>query len=197
VTEYDEDTALLAVPNSDPVTPLPLRYSPLPLISSEPVIIALPENGNPAPAPALRAYDAVFAHEAVPNNDPEYIPRPVVLPPVSTSTRSVESARDVLIAREVDTAYEAESAYEEDTPYELVTEYEDDMVNEAVVALDEDSAQLEVPSKEPVTPLPLKYSPLPLMTSEPVIIALPENGKPVPLVPPFNAYEAVPNNEPL
>ena len=45
------------------------------LISNEPVITALPENGNPNPLP-FNAYDAVSAYDelnalvAVPNSDP-------------------------------------------------------------------------------------------------------------------------------
>jgi hypothetical protein len=66
VVALDEETDQLLVPNSEPVTPLPLKYNPLPLISNDPVITALPENGNPTPPPAFIAYDAVVANDAVP-----------------------------------------------------------------------------------------------------------------------------------
>ena len=80
---YDEDNvydaviakllvcAQLLVPSNEPVTPLPLKYKPLDDINNEPVITASPENGNPAPAPAFNANEAVFAHDDVPKNEPE------------------------------------------------------------------------------------------------------------------------------
>jgi hypothetical protein len=40
----------------------------------------------------------------LPLNDPEYIPRPVVDPPLNTSIAYVESALLALIAREADNA---------------------------------------------------------------------------------------------
>ena len=156
----DEDTAHEAVPNIEPVTPLPLKYNPLPEISNEPVMIAFPLKGNPVPEPAFNANEAVRALDAeaaqllVPKNEPEYIPSPVVEPPESTSTFSLLSALDAEIARD------------------------DDIDTEL------DTALLAVPSNEPVIPLPLT-------NSEPVMIALPENGNPEPPLPAFNAYEAV------
>jgi hypothetical protein len=51
---YDAVVANEAVPNNDPVIPLPLT-------NKLPVITALPENGNPAPPSLLSAYDAVTA----------------------------------------------------------------------------------------------------------------------------------------
>ena len=44
---YEEDIALLAVPNNDPV--IPLNPPLLPDTTSEPVITAFPSYGNPAP----------------------------------------------------------------------------------------------------------------------------------------------------
>ena len=54
----------------------PVIRSPLPDISNEPVITALPLNGNPTPEAAFKANDAVTALDAdtaqdeVPKNDP-------------------------------------------------------------------------------------------------------------------------------
>jgi hypothetical protein len=70
VVALDEETAQLDVPSTDPVNPLPLRYIPLLDMSSEPVIIALPLNGNPAPPPAFNAYEEVLDHDAVPKKEP-------------------------------------------------------------------------------------------------------------------------------
>lgn len=64
-------------PDIDPVSPPPIKLIPLPEMSSDPVITALPENGNPAPLAAFNANDAVnawdadTAHDDVPKNDPE------------------------------------------------------------------------------------------------------------------------------
>lgn len=63
VVARDEDSAQLAVPSNEPVTPLPLKYNPLEDINSEPVMTALPVNGNPGVA--FIAYDAVVALDAV------------------------------------------------------------------------------------------------------------------------------------
>ena len=58
---------------------LPLNEPVIPSVTNkEPVITAEPENGNPAPAPAFSAYEAVVANDAVPNNEP-------VIPPLTFS----------------------------------------------------------------------------------------------------------------
>jgi hypothetical protein len=81
---------------------------PLPEINNDPVMTAFPVKGNPGVA--FSANDAVTAFEAdtaqllVPKNEPEYIPRPVVEPPDSTSIFSLLSALDAETAREEDTA---------------------------------------------------------------------------------------------
>tara|TARA_R110000868_G_scaffold395976_1_gene667995 strand:+ start:156 stop:590 length:435 start_codon:yes stop_codon:yes gene_type:complete len=59
--------AQLLVPNTDAVIPPntftdPVILSPLPLINNDPVITALPENGNPEP-PAFSAKLAVVAND--------------------------------------------------------------------------------------------------------------------------------------
>lgn len=59
----DAETATLLVPNSDPVIPLPSTRNPLPEICNEPVITALPLNGNPAPVLEIPT--------KLPLNDPE------------------------------------------------------------------------------------------------------------------------------
>jgi hypothetical protein len=72
---------------------------------------------------------------------------------------------------------------------------------DAVVAIDADTDQLEVP-KNPVLAVtdpntfcePVMVKPLPVISNDPVITALPENGNPVPvLLLPKNE----PENEPL
>ena len=75
VVANDALVAKLAVPNNEPVIEpetfiLPVTVNPLPEISKLPVITAEPENGNPDPAPAFKAKDAVVANDAVPNNEP-------------------------------------------------------------------------------------------------------------------------------
>ena len=47
VIALDADDAQLEVPNTEPVNPLPLKIIPLPLINNDPVMTALPLNGNP------------------------------------------------------------------------------------------------------------------------------------------------------
>lgn len=70
---YDEVSAFEAVPvNRDAVIPFPIILIPLLDTVNEPVIIALPLNGNPAVLdPAFNAYDAVVA---IPVNEPENDP---------------------------------------------------------------------------------------------------------------------------
>ena len=74
VVALDDDTAQLLVPSMEPVNPLPLNTIPLPDTKREPVIIALPLNGNPGVAftanDAVNALDADTAHDEVPKNDP-------------------------------------------------------------------------------------------------------------------------------
>ena len=59
----DADVANDAVPNNDPVTPLPLRKIPLLDITNDPVMTADPLNGNPFCATLTK--DAVVANDAV------------------------------------------------------------------------------------------------------------------------------------
>lgn len=87
----DAETATLLVPNSDPVIPLPSTRNPLPEICNEPVITALPLNGNPAPVLEIPT--------KLPLNEPEYIPSPVVEPPDNTSTLSAVMECDDVIAQ--------------------------------------------------------------------------------------------------
>lgn len=81
VGAYEADTALVAqldVPNRLPVMlwTFAVDAETFPVTSKDPVMTPLPLNGNPAPAPALiaydevRAYDALVAKLAVPYNDP-------------------------------------------------------------------------------------------------------------------------------
>lgn len=112
----------------------------------------------------------------------------MVDPPASTSTFSVESALEADIVLDELIACELLTLYDADTPYE------DDIAYEDVMAREELTAHEDVPNNEPVTPLPLKYSPLPLMSSEPVITALPLYGNPAP-DDTFPVNE--PENEPL
>ena len=66
VVALDDDSAHDEVPSNDPVIPWvtlsdPVTMIPLPDTNNDPVITALPLNGNPAPDAALSAYDAVSA----------------------------------------------------------------------------------------------------------------------------------------
>lgn len=117
-------------PDMEPVSPAPIRVNPLPEISNDPVITALPLNGNPAVAPpAFNAYDAVIAfdeltaQEEVPKNEPEYIPSAVVEPPDRTSTCAEESALEDDVVLDDDIAHEA--VPRNPTAFEIELVYDD------------------------------------------------------------------------
>jgi len=81
-------------PDMEPVSPAPINVIPLLDTSNDPVITAFPVNGNPAVAPP-----AFSAYDAVPKNEPEYIPSPVVEPPEITSTTADDEALLALTAQ--------------------------------------------------------------------------------------------------
>jgi hypothetical protein len=125
----DIDTLLLCaqllVPNTDPVSPLPTNVIPLLDTNNEPVITALPLNGNPGVA--FKANDAVTAFDAVPKNEPEYIPNPVVEPPLNTSTVADDDALEADIAKEDVNAYDADIATGDVSAYDADVANEDEI----------------------------------------------------------------------
>jgi hypothetical protein len=132
--ENEADVANDAVPVNEPliepVSPAPTSVNPLLEISNDPVMTALPENGNPAVAPpAFNAYDAVIAldaltaQEEVPKNEPEYIPSAVLEPPDSTSTCAEESALEDDVVLDDDIAHEA--VPRNPTAFEIELVYDD------------------------------------------------------------------------
>lgn len=67
----------------------------------------------------------------------------MVEPPDSTSTFSVESALDAEMVRDALTAYELDTLYDDESAYELL------IANDAVVAREDDTDQLPVPTNAP------------------------------------------------
>jgi hypothetical protein len=161
----DEDTAHEAVPVSDP-TREPVKD---PVIGAVRLLscneLEMVPTGSPdgSTNEAVVALDEDTAQEAVPVKDPTNEP---VNDPVMGAVR-------LLSCNELESVPAGSP---------------DGRTNEAVIALDDDAAQLEVPSTEPVNPLPLNTIPLDDIKNEPVMTALPVNGNPGVA---FNANDAV------
>jgi hypothetical protein len=161
------------------VDPLPISRNAVAFDDAEtsklPVITAEPENGNPDPAPALRAKDAVVANEAVPCNEPVILPVTTKLPDILTfldeSTVSISM---------------------------LPVDIENKFVLDAAVSVTESMLPALPDTLSIVEPLPISRNAIAFDDAEtsrlPVIIAEPEKGKPEP-APAFKAKDAVVANE--
>jgi hypothetical protein len=174
------------------VEPLPISRNAIAFdaeINRLPVITAAPENGNPDPAPALRAkeavvakdeliaLDALVAKDAVPNNEPVILPVIIKLPDILTfldgSTVSISM---------------------------LPVDTENKFVLGAAASVTESILPVLPDTLNIVEPLPISRNAIAFDDAEtnklPVIIAEPEKGKPEP-APAFKAKDAVVANDEL
>jgi hypothetical protein len=171
------------------VEPLPISCNAIafdPETNTLPVMIADPENGNPDPAPAFKANDAVaakdalialdalVANDAVPNNDPVILPVTIRLPDILTFLD--ESTVNILM---------------------LPVDTENRFVLGSVASVTENILPALPDTLSIVEPLPISCNAVlfdPEINRLPVIIAEPENGNPDPALA-FKAKEAVVANE--